>query len=269
MCPAGPRARPCRDAVKLTRGDHLSQSPCKLVTLDNARPEKCRVAVFFTPPPEHPLTRAAGLWLGRDAESGKEHPQPTVAGLTPPEVEALTRAPRRYGFHATLKPPFRLVQGHQLDDVKAMLETVSARLRPVDLGKLRIEEIGHFFALTPSLRCDPVSTLAAEIVRRFDVFRAQPTRDEIARRQPQRLSARQRDNLDGWGYPYVFADFRFHMTLTGPVEASRRAAVRKALENHFLPLLDAPVVVDALALFVEPSPPGDFFVRSRAALSGN
>jgi hypothetical protein len=31
------------------------------------------------------------------------------------------------------------------------------------------------------------------------------------------LNQSQVANLDRWGYPYLFADFRFHMTLTGKV----------------------------------------------------
>jgi hypothetical protein len=57
------------------------------------------------------------------------------------------------------------------------------------------------------------------------------------------------------------------MTLTGPVAADRRTAVRHVLDHRFGSLLDMPIVVDALALFVEPAPPGDFIVRTRRALS--
>lgn len=224
-----------------------------------------RVAVFFTPPPEHPLTRAAALWLGRDAFSGETFPPPADGGMPAEEIAALTAEPRRYGFHATLKPPFRLADGCRLEDVDAALETAAASLSQVDLGRPAIAEIGSFFAMTPATESNAIGELAAEIVRRFDVFRAPPTAEEIARRRPERLSQRQRDYLMQWGYPYVLDDFRFHMTLTGPVAERRRAAVRRILEDRFRPLV-APVVVDSLALFVEPSPPGDFIVRKRVAM---
>ena len=60
-----------------------------------------RYAVYWTPPADHPLWRAGCDWLGRDAERA----QVDRPGEGP---EALTRAPRRYGFHATLKAPMRL-----------------------------------------------------------------------------------------------------------------------------------------------------------------
>jgi putative phosphonate metabolism protein len=225
-----------------------------------------RVAVFFTPPPKHPLTRAASLWLGRDAFTGKEFPPSGGDGMTADEVAALTAAPRRYGFHATLKPPFRLADGCRLEDVEERLEAVAPSCPPVALGRLAVAEIGSFLALMPRTENAAIGDLAAEIVRSFEAFRAPLTADEIARRRPDRLSARQRDHLMTWGYPYVLDDFRFHMTLTGPVSASRRAAVRRALESRFRPLLDMPVVVDALALFVEANPPGDFVARKTVAL---
>ncbi len=40
---------------------------------------------------------------------------------------------------------------------------------------------------------------------------------ERERRLAASLTVRQMSNLERWGYPYVFEDFRFHMTLTGPL----------------------------------------------------
>jgi putative phosphonate metabolism protein len=220
-----------------------------------------RIAIFFTPPADHPLTRAAALWLGRDAFSGEEFAQTAVDGFTRREVRELTAAPRRYGFHATLQAPFHLADGVSAPDVESALDTFCASLRPVSLGMLRVERLRSFFALTPPKPVEPVNTLAAEIVRCFDPFRAPPSAEEIERRQPHRLSVRQRENLQRWGYPYVFHDFRFHMTLTGSVPEDRRPAMQALLEKRFRPLLDEPLVIDALSLFVEPNPPGDFVVR--------
>jgi len=143
---------------------------------------------------------------------------------------------------------------------------VAARLSGVDLGRLAITEIGPFFALTQTSGGDAIGAVAGEVVRRFDSFRAPPTAEEIARRHPERLSERQRANLATWGYPYVFDDFLFHMTLTGPVAEENRPAVRRILEDRFGALLDLPVVVDALALFVEATPPGDFVAKKRVAM---
>ena len=228
-----------------------------------------RVAIFFTPSADHPLTKAASLWLGRDAFSGENFPQAGGEGLTTPEIEAMTAAPRRYGFHATLKPPFHLASGRQLDDLEASVDSACKTLHPVDLGTLRVARIGSFFALTPAEISRPAHDLAAEIVRSLDDFRAPPSKAEIERRRPDRLTARQRDNLERWGYPYVFDDFRFHMTLTGEVAEDRRVTMERLLAKRFSPLLDEPVEIDAVSLFVEPEPPGNFRFRKRIELSSS
>jgi putative phosphonate metabolism protein len=225
-----------------------------------------RIAIFFAPPPEHPLTRAAALWLGRDAYTGEEYAQTAVDGFTRREIRELTASPRRYGFHATLQAPVHLAEGTSLSDVEEALDATCASLRPVSLGMLRVERLRSFFALTPAMPMEPINALAGDVVRRFDAFRAPPSVEEIERRQPQRLSVRQRQYLERWGYPYVFHDFRFHMTLTGSVPEDRRTAMQTLLEKRFQPLLDEPLVIDALALFVEPTPPGDFLVGRRVVM---
>ena len=69
-----------------------------------------RQAIYFAPPAGSPLARFGAAWLGWDPEAGAEVEDLPVAGLPLPR-EALVAAPRRYGFHATLKPPFRLAAG--------------------------------------------------------------------------------------------------------------------------------------------------------------
>ncbi|HMN88199.1 MAG TPA: DUF1045 domain-containing protein, partial [Bauldia sp.] len=108
--------------------------------------------------------------------------------------------------------------------------------------------------------------LAADIVRAFDPFRAPPTPEEIERRHPERLPPRQRENLARWGYPYVFEDFRFHMTLTGAVPRERQDSVEAVLAARFAPFLGRPLAIDAVSLFVERDPPADFVVETRAPL---
>jgi hypothetical protein len=63
------------------------------------------------------------------------------------------------------------------------------------------------------------------------------------------LSPRQTANLERWGYPYVFEEFRFHMTLAGRIEPDRRAAIHALLQAEFLRLHGpGPVRIDQLAL---------------------
>ena len=228
-----------------------------------------RAALYYAPPADHPLTHRAAHWLGRDAWSGADLARGACDGFDPDTLDALTAEPRRYGFHATLKPPFRLAEGCSLDGLRSSLASFGRDRPPVlipdltaraDRGLLRAHAGGDGPA--------DLQALAADAVRDFDAFRAPPTGEEIARRRPERLTPRQRENLAAWGYPYVFDEFRFHMTLTGPVPEEQREAMDAVLRARFADFIGRPLMVDTLCLFVEPVPPGDFVVDTAIPLSG-
>lgn len=225
-----------------------------------------RYALYFTPPPGDPLTLAAQSWLGRDAFTG-EAVEPIVPhGFTSEEFRSLTCEPRRYGFHATLVAPFRLRADLTEADLSGAADAFAEQVPPFTVPRLAITRIGSFFALTLN-DASRVSALASAAVDHFDGLRAPLTEAEIARRKPDLLSKRQRLYLRRHGYPYVKDEFRFHMTLTGPVEAQAAPLVAAALQAHFGPLLSRPVEVSAVALFTEPKPGTDFAVHSVHCLS--
>jgi putative phosphonate metabolism protein len=227
-----------------------------------------RAAIYFTPPPEHALARTAAAWLGRDAWTGARLDRGPVEGLDAEAAAALTAEPRRYGFHATLKPPFRLAEGRSLAALRAALDAFCRTRPPVRIAALRLEAIGSFFALTPAGDSAAVDELAAAVVRTFDRFRAQLTAEEAARRHPERLTPRRREHLAAWGYPYVLDEFRFHMTLTGPVPERQRGAIAAVLRRRFAGFIGAPLAVDRLCLFVEHHAGGDFTVDAAFRLKG-
>ncbi len=227
-----------------------------------------RAAIYFSPPADHPLSLRAAAWLGRDPWSGT-HPDHGPAGRNEtPDTGALTAEPRRYGFHATLKPPFRLAEGRETEGLRRELAEFCRDRPPALIPALRLERLGAFFALTPGEVLPALSALAAGVVRDFEGFRAPPSREEIARRNTERLTPRQRENLAAWGYPYVFDEFRFHMTLTGPVPEERRESIEAVLRARFADFIGQPLSVDMICLFVEPDPPGDFVVDTAFPLSG-
>ena len=75
------------------------------------------------------------------------------------------------------------------------------------------------------------------------------TSDDRARRRPELLTARQRDHLDRWGYPYVMEDFRFHMTLTSRLSDQRRGPILAMLQERFAALAITSLAIDRIALF--------------------
>lgn len=216
-----------------------------------------RVAIYFTPDRDHALTRAAAAWLGRDAFAADE----AAASGDRPVAE-----PARYGFHATLKAPFRLAPPLTLAALDAALRAFGESRAAVQLGRLKIARIDGFFALVPDISSPGLAELEADVRTHFEPFRAPLTEADHLRRQPDRLTPRQRDNLARWGYPHVAEDFRFHMTLTDRVPDAAAPAIAAELERALGPALRDAVQLDALALFVEPEPGRPFSIHSRHAL---
>ncbi len=54
-------------------------------------------------------------------------------GLRPDDLRQVTAAPRRYGWHATLRAPFSLADGAQWLQLHHAVQTVARTLRPFDL----------------------------------------------------------------------------------------------------------------------------------------
>jgi putative phosphonate metabolism protein len=222
-----------------------------------------RYAIYHAPPSGVLARRAAG-WLGWDPETGQAVPRPEL-GLS---AEEMTAEPRRYGFHATIKPPFRLAPGHTASALSVALDALTGQLAPVVVPGLELRSLGGFLALVPVSESTPLQDLAAAIVRGLDPFRAPLTAAELTRRRPERLTPRQRALLDLWGYPYVMEEFRFHMTLTDslpPEQADRAAPI---LRHWFAEVLPRPYAITDLCLFGERSDDGQFVLLSRHPLQG-
>lgn len=227
-----------------------------------------RYAIYFTPAIDHPLTIAASHWLGYDAFSGEERPFPEAVALPAGRMSTVTAAAARYGFHATLKAPFRIADNTTPAALEAAFDVFCRKHQPFDLPGLALARLGRFHALVPSAPSETLQDFAAEVVRYFEPMRAPLSNEEIARRKPETLSQEERDNLLHWGYPYVFDAFRFHMTLTGPVTGTDASVVATALENHFKPFIGRPLEISGLGLFMEARRGAPFAIRRWQPLTG-
>lgn len=229
-----------------------------------------RYALYHAPATGSALARLGAAWLGRDAEGQAAAPPlapvpPDLPGCRP--MAALTASPRRYGLHATLKPPMRLADGQS---EAALLDAVgrwAAARRPVDLGPLRIAGLGAFLAFVPVDQPRALTDLAADLVRDLDPFRAPPAEAELARRRAQGLTARQEELLSRWGYPYVMEEFGFHITLTDRLDQSEIAPVRAAAEAHFAEVGGRALRLTDIAVFGEDAA-GMFHLIARVPLGG-
>jgi putative phosphonate metabolism protein len=209
-----------------------------------------RYGIYFAPSATSSLWERAATWLGRDAFDGDIFDGP-VAGLDRARLLNLTQSANRYGFHATIKAPMALVDGATEADLRARLTEFAAGQRPIELGKPRIESIDGFLALVVGPN-EALQDFAAHVVEDFDVFRAPMSVKDRAARAAKGLTERQLELLDAYGYPYVFEEFRFHMTLSDRLGGEDRADVAEAASTWFGPVLDSELVLDRLSLFHEP-----------------
>jgi Protein of unknown function (DUF1045) len=178
----------------------------------------------------------------------------------------LTRAPRGYGFHATLKAPFHLADGC---DETALIDALPAFCRSIESAPLfepMVASLMGFIALVPTVANPAIDRLAAACVTAFDRFRA-PLGAQDRDRHRVGLTQRQADNLERWGYPFVIDYFRLHLTLTGRLGADRHAVLLAYLRSRFAAVRDAgPVAVDRIALLRQDRPDTRFVVVHHAAI---
>lgn len=211
-----------------------------------------RFAIYFTPSDDTGLAAAAENWFGRSIWSAECAKTPQVPGIRTDRMQELLKAPRHYGFHGTLKPPFRVAQTTRVEKVNERLADFAQSRAVFRLPQLRVTLLQDFFCLRPETESAPLSQLAADIVQEFDDLRLPPTKAEIAKRNTAALSPSQQRMLQAWGYPYVMSEFRFHLTLTGktadPVE---REKLENSLKSFFPKELTAPLLFDSISLFVE------------------
>jgi putative phosphonate metabolism protein len=227
-----------------------------------------RYALYFAPRPSSDWGRFGARWLGRDPATGAGVEQPVIAGVSPAAFHALTDAPRAYGFHATLKAPFALREGASCKALAAALARFCRARRPIPLPPLEVQRLDDFIALVPVRREGRVNELAADCEREFEPFRAPLAPAELDRRRRAGLSPRQDRYLEAWGYPYVFAEFRFHLTLTGRVDAAPPDQLTSLVAAARAALPPAPLALDAVALFEQPDPAAPFRLARRFLLRG-
>ncbi|HEY2021788.1 DUF1045 domain-containing protein [Paraburkholderia sp.] len=221
-----------------------------------------RFAVYYAPSRASGWWQAGSEWLGRDVENGLAYapPQPDTLARS---VRELTETPRRYGWHGTLVAPFRLADGvspgELLDQARRWSHQQRAFVLPVKAATL-----GDFVALQPATPDGEAGmrALASGALSTLDGLRAKPSAADLARRLVAPLTQRQRSLLVEWGYPYVFDEFRFHMTLSSSLDAADERAALVAWWQQRITQL-GPLVVDNAALFVEPAPGQSFVLWQR------
>jgi Protein of unknown function (DUF1045) len=187
--------------------------------------------------------------------------QPLIDGLAPAAFHQLTAAPRRYGWHATLKAPFSLAQGVSETALRVSVGHLAQSLSAFDMPALEVVQLDDFLALTPDSESANLVAAATACVTQLHHCAAALGGADLQRRRAAGLTARQDALLVRWGYPYVEEEFRFHCSLTGSLSqlsAHQIEAVEQAAKAFFVTL--PTLRFHTLALFVEPTPGADFML---------
>jgi Protein of unknown function (DUF1045) len=230
--------------------------------------ERPRYAIYFVPAAQSDLYRFGSSVLGYDCYTGEEVAYPQELAADAAAWRRLTTEPRRYGFHATLKAPFHLSPACTETALIDAVRSFAASQDVIPTIAPAVELLSGFAAVVPRYPETSVDALAAHCTTAFDRFRAPMSPQERARRLATPLSQNQIDHLDRWGYPYVYAHFRFHMTLTGRLAVETRAATVVSLRKCFEHLGGYRTIpIDRLALLRQDAPQAAFRVLSHAPLA--
>ena len=216
-----------------------------------------RYAIYYIP--DMRLFQIGSHWLGWNSLLGHE----TYLSNDHREI---TKRPRKYGFHATIKPPFSLASKFTQSELQAEFHTFCPTVSPVTGGILKISRLGQFLAITQDEQPNEVTDLAAATVSHFDKFRARLTEDDIEKRRRRTLTPLQDELMLRWGYPYVMQEFKFHMTLTGPLQNNEIDAIEHDANTRFQEFLDKPLNLASLSLLGEDRENGRFHAIERLSL---
>jgi hypothetical protein len=213
------------------------------------RPSFARYAIYFTPQPGTALAAFGRSWFGR-ANDGITLQAFSDAGLSGTSFAKIAAAPGRYtGLHALFRAPFALRDGMGPEALKSRLTTFAARRKPVETGPLTLSRAGRFLVLRPVEATPALEWLAAQCVGAFEDFAAPPSDTERMEHASPHLSDYQRLLLESFGDPFVLSEYRFAITLTGPLDAAHLERVAQALWPVLEEICASGVTVDGLSLF--------------------
>ncbi len=227
-----------------------------------------RYAVYFSPE-RTALARFGARTLGIDIHrQAAAVEQFALNAVSVADFETLTAKARSYGFHATIKAPFRLSSDQTEAELLDFFRAFCANAAPALLPQTSVQNLHGFLSIMPAVQPDRLLRLERAVVSAFEPFRAPLTASEVDRRQPERLSERQRQHLDQFGYPFVFDDFRFHMTLTGRLTGGAAdMALHAELQDLYARLVpEADHPLDSLTLATQPTPSAPFTALMTCAL---
>jgi hypothetical protein len=224
-----------------------------------------RYAVYWVPDRRHPLWTAGCTWLGRDPEDGSDRGAP----------HAHVDAPRRYGFHATVRAPIRLAAGVDEAAFLDRVREIAHGIASFDMPSLEVAVLHDFIALRPRIAIDathPARRLGDAFTTGLEACRRPLSEEEIEERlRKSPADAQAVDHVRRHGYAFVLDRWRLHLTLSDSFadDVAGQTACEQTMaraRRHFAAALAQPLSCHAVSVFVEDLPGRPFRLKQRVGL---
>ena len=190
-----------------------------------------RYAIYYAPIENPELDLFGKCWLGWDPYKGVETTKSDLSKLPSfKKFSSLVLTPKQYGFHGTIKAPFRLKNEYTYNDLENKVREISKQIHSFYFDQLIIKKLGNFIGLIPTNNLK-INAVSNKFVEELDYLRDELSESEIKKRKPHKLTSNQKQMLFKWGYPYVFNEFKFHLTLTGKLRIEEIDNVYKYLQT--------------------------------------
>jgi hypothetical protein len=190
-----------------------------------------RYAIYYVPSENSELDLFGKCWLGWDPYKGVETTKSDLSKLPSfKKFSSLVLTPKQYGFHGTIKAPFKLKNEYTYNDLENKVREISKQIHSFYFDQLIIKKLGNFIGLIPTNNLK-VNAVSNKFVEELDYLRDELSESEIKKRKPHKLTSNQKQMLFKWGYPYVFDEFKFHLTLTSKLNVVEIDDVLRSLQN--------------------------------------
>ena len=190
-----------------------------------------RYAIYYAPIENPELDLFGKCWLGWDPYKGEETTKSDLSKLPSfKKFSSLVLTPKQYGFHGTIKAPFKLKNEYTYNDLENKVREISKQIHSFYFDQLIIKKLGNFIGLIPTNNLK-VNAVSNKFVEELDYLRDELSENEIKKRKPHKLTSNQKQMLFKWGYPYVFDEFKFHLTLTSKLNVVEIDDVLRSLQN--------------------------------------
>ena len=198
-----------------------------------------RYAIYYAPPKESSLEEFGRYWFGWDPLNAKLiNNKHRINYLNRFGIKNLINIdknvliPKKYGFHGTLIPPFKLNKNYSTNTLFKKTEEIAKKFKKFKFYKFKLKKINNFYAFVQNKKNNNINKLSNRLVRELFKFRSPLTKKEIDRRNPSKLSKLQLNILYKWGYPYIMSEFNFHMTLASEVTGNKLYFELKKIEKN-------------------------------------